>query len=90
MEWRTRDKGGRGGRGFASRENCRVEAASPVLLTCLGSEGSSPVRQLGDPTRPQLSEPSAQAGEGRPEAPWLPRDLQTLHSLALPCFVHWA
>lgn len=26
-EPRTRDKGGRGGRGFASKENCGVEAA---------------------------------------------------------------
>lgn len=30
-EWRTREKGGRGGRGFASRKNCGVEAAGPVL-----------------------------------------------------------
>lgn len=80
---------GRGGRGFASRENCRVEATSPCFTACPGSEGSSPVRQLGDPTRPQLVNHQVRLGEGD-QRPRGSRETCKLHSLALPCFVHWS
>lgn len=94
---------GRDGNGGPETKGEEVEEASqaeriagwrlqgPVLLTSLRPEGSSPGKLPQDPTGPQLSKPAGQAGaRGDQRALGLLRDLQTLLSLALPCFVHWA
>lgn len=90
-EWRTRDKGEKRRKRLPGQgELWGGGPQGPVLLTCPGSEGSSPGRPPIDAGRCPADLTGSGGVRGEQRSLWLPRDLKMLLLLALPRSVHWA